>query len=126
MESRSAPDSGRSSGAQFPGHLGRGAVDALGQPSKKALTLLAAGKINRCPFPDSFLTSTRVSLRIALKAGGHGDGLPREGDVVQVMEVRLAQALRFSGPGRLLLRVVGNWSLVGLGQAQAPSLSFPL
>ena len=37
--------------------------------------------------------SVRTDLRLILKAAGMGDGLPREGDVVQHFEVRLIQDL---------------------------------
>ena len=35
----------------------------------------------------------RTNLRLALKEGGHGVGLPQEGDLVQAFEIRLIQAL---------------------------------
>ena len=64
-----------------------------GSSLKTALAALAAGKCEASPFPEEVVENVRMELRMALKKAGHGDGLPREGDVVQVTEVRLLQAL---------------------------------
>ena len=54
---------------------------------------LAAGKVESDPFPEDLMDDLRLSLRVQLTRSGFGDGLPRKGDVDQVMEVRLMQAL---------------------------------
>ena len=57
------------------------------------LLTIAVGKMERLPFPLELIERVRADLRITLKEAGFGDGLPREGDVVQSFEVRLIQAL---------------------------------
>ena len=54
---------------------------------------IAVQKVDSQPFPEEIVERTRDKLRLALKAGGCGDGLPQEGDVVQAFEVRLIQSL---------------------------------
>ena len=60
---------------------------------KRMLMNLALGKLDKSPFDDEILREVRTELRIICKQAGHGDGLPREGDVVQHFEIRLIQAL---------------------------------
>ena len=60
---------------------------------KKTLLLAAAGQLTEHPFGAGLLEDVRTDLRLELKRNGHGDGLPREGDVVQHFEIRLIQSL---------------------------------
>ena len=60
---------------------------------KKLLMLLALGKFDDSPFDMQTLDDVRADFRIVCKRSGHGDGLPREGDVVQLFEVRLIQSM---------------------------------
>ena len=54
---------------------------------------LALDKFKSASFDTVVIDKVRTYLRIICKQAGHGDGLPREGDVVQLFEVRLIQAL---------------------------------
>ena len=60
---------------------------------KSALLELASGKVDKSPFPANIVEETRTQLRLFLKRHGFGDGLPQEGDVDQLTEVRLIQGL---------------------------------
>ena len=63
-----------------------------GGDMKKAFLSLAAGEVRDNPFPEKLVHDTRLDLMIELKNQGH-DAVPRVGDAVQVVEVRLLQAL---------------------------------
>ena len=67
---------------------------------EKPLSVLASGSCHSDPFPKDIADRVRADLRIALRKGGYGDGLPRPGDVEQKTEVRFLQALlrAFSDP----------------------------
>ena len=54
---------------------------------------ISVQRIEEQPFHEDILMKTRDRLRVALQAGGFGDGLPQEGDVDQPFEVRLIQGL---------------------------------
>ena len=60
---------------------------------KATLHAIIGGKLEKSPFAEKVLEVIRTDLRVALKRAGYGDGLPREGDRVQAVEVRLVQAL---------------------------------
>ena len=60
---------------------------------KKMLLSLASGSVEANPFPEHILEEVRTQLRLTLKRHGVGDGLPREGDIDQPIEVRLIQDL---------------------------------
>ena len=60
---------------------------------KTGLFAMAAGKVDACPFPPELLEETRADLRVLLMEYGYGDGLPQQGDVDQLPEVRLIQGL---------------------------------
>ena len=68
-------------------------ADLPGGDLRHTLFELAAGKVKEDPFPADLMDDLRLSLRIHLKKAGFGDGLPRQGDADQVVEVRLYQAL---------------------------------
>ena len=57
------------------------------------LLTIPVGRMETQPFPEELIEEVRADLRIALKDAGFGDGLPREGDVEQPLDVRLTQAL---------------------------------
>ena len=75
----------------------RGLQDSVeqlpGGSLRTAMAALAAGKCDDSPFPKDVVDRVRMDLRLALKKDGFGDGLPEEGDVDQVTEVRLMRAL---------------------------------
>ena len=54
------------------------------------LAAISVGKVTGQPFPEDMVSTVRADLCLALQAAGIGDGLPREGDVVQHFEVRLS------------------------------------
>ena len=54
---------------------------------------ISVGKVTGQPFREDIVGTVRADLCLALQAAGIGDGLPREGDVVQHFEVRLIQDL---------------------------------
>ena len=60
---------------------------------KKLLVVLSLGHYKDQPFDPKIVEEVQDGLRRALREGGHGDGLPREGDRAQVFEIRLIQAL---------------------------------
>ena len=60
---------------------------------KKLLILLSVGRIDKQPFDEATLEEVRSDMRIILREGAHGDGLPEEGDLVQAFEVRLLQSV---------------------------------
>ena len=60
---------------------------------KRMLLLLAVGRVPEMPFDQDVIAEIRSDLRLICKESGGGDGLPREGDVIQAFEVRLIQAL---------------------------------
>ena len=63
---------------------------------KAVFHTIIAGKLLSSPFSAELIENVRADLRIALKAGGYGDGLPQAGDRVQAFEVRLIQSLLFA------------------------------
>ena len=75
----------------------RGLQDSVeqlpGGSLRTAMAALAAGKCDDSPFPKDVIDRVRMDLRLALKKDGFGDGLPEEGDVDQITEVRLMRAL---------------------------------
>ena len=71
----------------------KGEVKMPGGSLKAAFLLMAAGKVKTNPFDDKVIEEVRDKLRLLLMELGYGDGLPREGDMHQVIEVRLMQAL---------------------------------
>ena len=79
--------------------------------AKKILVKLAMGLYPASPFDQATVEDVRAHLRSACKEAGHGDGLPREGDVVQLFEVRLIQSLlsAFQDPDHYYC----NWWAVG-------------
>ena len=60
---------------------------------RQLICAIAVQKVESQPFPEDLLEKTRDRLRLALRSGGYGDGLPQEGDVVQHFDVRLIQSL---------------------------------
>ena len=60
---------------------------------RQLICAIAVQKVETNPFPEDILEKTKDKLRMALKAGGYGDGLPQAGDVVQHFDVRLIQGL---------------------------------
>ena len=60
---------------------------------KKLLILLSVGRIEKQPFDEQTFEDVRTDMRIILREGAHGDGLPKEGDLVQAFEVRLLQSV---------------------------------
>ena len=60
---------------------------------KKLLLTLAVGKVTVLPFDKKIVAEVRMDLRIACKEAGHGNGLPKAGDLVQSFEVRLMESL---------------------------------
>ena len=60
---------------------------------RQLICAIAVQKVETNPFPEDILVKTKDKLRMALKAGGYGDGLPQAGDVVQHFDVRLIQGL---------------------------------
>ena len=67
--------------------------DLPGGSYKSALGAIITGKVAQSPFSPQVVEEVRDDLRIELKRSGFGDGLPREGDMIQHFEVRLIQGL---------------------------------
>ena len=57
------------------------------------LCAIAVQQIDSDPFHSDIIERVRDDLRLTLIKAGIGDGIPQEGDVVQVFEVRLIQHL---------------------------------
>ena len=68
-------------------------VTSKGLDMKRMLMNLGVVCVEEMPFDHRVLEEVRVDLRIICKEAGHGDGLPREGDVVQLFKIRLIQSL---------------------------------
>ena len=68
--------------------------------AKHILICLAAGQMKGSPFDQATVADVRSDLRLICKDAGHGDGLPKEGDVVQAYEAHLIQSFlsAFSDP----------------------------
>ena len=49
---------------------------------KHVLAMISTGRMAEQPFPEDLIANLRMDLCSVLKAAGHGDGLPQEGDVV--------------------------------------------
>lgn len=77
----------------FKEGLAESTDDLPGGSLKTALAALSAGKVSKSPFPIDIVEKSKTNLRIALKRAGFDSGLPCEGDVCQVTEVRLLQSL---------------------------------
>ena len=71
----------------------RAEKDLPGKSFKATLALIVAGKLEKSPFSVRLLDEVRTDLRVALRDAGFGEGLPLEGDRMQLFEVRLIQSL---------------------------------
>ena len=75
--------------------VGEVQIDGAKADMKRLLLELALGRMKSHPFGQEAVDRVRSDLRIILKESGHGDGLPREGDRVQVFgEMALGRADR--------------------------------
>ena len=85
---------------------------------RRLLFALSNGHYKESPFDLEVVREVRCDLRILCKQAGHGDGLPRAGDVVQEFEVRMIQSMlsAFGDPDHYF----GEWWAKGtwLGSAQ--------
>ena len=86
------------------------------------LCAIAVQQIDSDPFHADIIERVRDDLRLTLIKAGIGDGLPQEGDVVQVFEVRLIQHLleAFEDPDHYF----GEWWAKGVWLG-APSRKLP-
>ena len=60
---------------------------------RRLLLALSKGHYKESPFDTEVVQEVRCDLRLLCKQAGHGDGLPKTGDVVQEFEVRMIQSL---------------------------------
>ena len=85
---------------------------------RRLLFALSNGHHKESPFDTEVVREVRCDLRILCKQGGHGDGLPRTGDMIQEFEVRMIQSMlsAFGDPDHYF----GEWWAKGtwLGSAQ--------
>ena len=92
---------------------------------KHLLMELAFSRHEKSPFEDKLVGEIWTELGIMCKQAGHGPGLPEEGDVVQLFEVRLIQALPicFRRSGRIHVHMVGQRILARLYFQKAAAYS---